>query len=1092
MTPFKSLYIVVILTGLPCVLFAQGEPSSAFENTVKLYKQEFSKPLGKSIVYLEDPVGELTIDRLQSSEFDGQWTKSEVSIPNYGFSKSTFWVKFKIHNDKQIDSPWYLEVSYPSLDYIRFYQYRNGELVQEGLAGDRLNFNLWSEQNRLPSFYGRTPSGVTDEIYLSIKTDGSMQIPLRIWDVQTYASRKSSEGYGFGILQGILLAMIAYNLFIYLVLRTKAYLYYILFGVFVTIFSMSLTGHTFQYLWPTNTLIANKIVPISAAGTSFLMLAFVWSFLDAKNYSKTLDSVFKWSTRVFGTISMLCFILPYSSAILLSTFGTIFSPFIVILGGIYAYYKGNKYARILVLAFFSVLVGTVAYSLKSFGILPTNFFTENIMRLSQGVQFILLSLALADKMKVEQALYNEKLKRFNQLKDDFLANTSHELRTPLNGIIGVVENIGRGNCGEVSETIKKELSMVNMAAKRLMKLVNDILDYSKLKNQKLTLNLDPLSLRSVVEPTVSLLTPIAREKSIELVNEVDASLPVVKADKDRMEQILLNLLGNAIKFTKGGQVAVSATVVGNMVRVDVTDTGIGIPESEISKIFDPFEQADGSARRNYTGTGLGLSVTKELVENHGGTISVVSKEGIGSTFSFTLPTTKDSPIDAGGEVASADLLVMHARSFSGQSESGETNLGLHKNEYTAENQNEIVDKLKNREGLSILVVDDEPLNIHLLKTQLEALNFKVDSYLNAKDALNHIEKNGPPDLLLLDVMMPNMSGYEMCEILREQFTATDLPVILLTAKSQVNDLVTGFASGANDYLVKPFAYEELNARINNHVNLKEMSKQLVLSQTEKARSAKDLEMAKAVQSTLLPEPIEFPNLKIASFYEPAKEVGGDWFTFHLDQQHKRIFFMLGDVTGHGLSSALVTGITCGAINASLEAILAGPYKESEHILEELFKICNLIILRTGAKVDRILTMGFVAIDLDCGRLSYLNAGHCPLAHISNGKVKRILSPGSRIGSAKDLVYNVKKVQLEKNDMILLHSDGLTENGSQDGEVIADRTIKNLLLNGENPFEVRDELKKVINATWSSGSSEDDTSFLIAQWTGETVKTKKSA
>ncbi|MGI9543769.1 MAG: tetratricopeptide repeat protein, partial [Cyclobacteriaceae bacterium] len=229
----------------------------------------------------------------------------------------------------------------------------------------------------------------------------------------------------------------------------------------------------------------------------------------------------------------------------------------------------------------------------------------------------------------------EQLENINNLKDQFLANTSHELRTPLNGIIGMAESLQDGAAGAPTSKMANDLALITASGKRLASLVDSILDFSKLKNHDLQLTLKPLDLRSVVEIIFKLSESLIAGKKVNLENHVPQELPAVTADENRLQQILHNLVGNAIKFTESGSIVVNAKQDDELVSVMVRDSGIGIPKDKVELIFQEFVQADASTTREFVGTGLGLSITKKLVELHGGKIKVDSEVGQGTTFTFT-------------------------------------------------------------------------------------------------------------------------------------------------------------------------------------------------------------------------------------------------------------------------------------------------------------------------------------------------------------------------------------------------------------------------------------------------------------------------
>ncbi|MEM8896726.1 MAG: ATP-binding protein [Bacteroidota bacterium] len=393
---------------------------------------------------------------------------------------------------------------------------------------------------------------------------------------------------------------------------------------------------------------------------------------------------------------------------------------------------------------------------------------------------------------------NEKLQQVDKLKDQFLANTSHELRTPLNGIIGLSEALKEKATDQEQE---ENLNMIISSGKRLSSLVNDILDFSKLKNHEIELRTKSIDLHSLVDVILNTHTPLVKGKNIALQNQVPSGLTAVLADEDRLQQVLYNLIGNAVKFTEEGHVSVSAEKGNEVVKIAVQDTGIGIPEHKREAIFQEFEQADGSIQREFAGTGLGLSISKKLVEMHGGDLWVESEIGKGSTFYFTLPQA--------GQQEEAKVLDSKMP----------TKEGILPEMTIAYASMPVLPDSKNDKHFKVLVVDDEPINQQVIKNHLGKENFDLVQALNGKEALKLLDQNGRFDMVLLDVMMPSMSGYEVCKRLREQFLPSELPVIMITAKNQVSDMVQGLETGANDYITKPFTKDEFLARVKTHLNL---------------------------------------------------------------------------------------------------------------------------------------------------------------------------------------------------------------------------------------------------------------------------------
>jgi signal transduction histidine kinase/CheY-like chemotaxis protein/class 3 adenylate cyclase/ligand-binding sensor domain-containing protein len=436
------------------------------------------------------------------------------------------------------------------------------------------------------------------------------------------------------------------------------------------------------------------------------------------------------------------------------------------------------------------------------------------------------------KLETEMAV-SRQLRQVDKLKDQFLANTSHELRTPLNGIVGLSESLLEKIH---SETEKEDLELIISSGRRLSNLVNDILDFSRLKEHDLQLNLQPVDIRTISELCLRLNRHLVQDKKVELVNHIPENLSYCLADENRLQQILQNLVANALKFTKEGKITIDAQEVEGMMIISVTDTGIGIEKDKQSVIFKEFEQADGSIGREFGGTGLGLSITKYLVELHGGNIGVVSEPGKGSIFSFTIPIALSAPKSPGASAEQlqrsreGDFLKVDENQPSffeedqqnisaspGRTREKEripSNIIAHQSPHIDNTRNNKKSPLGDLGAKRhILVVDDEPVNLKVLKNHLEREGYAVTLAHDGQEALDLLEQENHFHLVLLDVMMPRISGYEVCQKIRQRHLSSALPVIMVTAKNQVNDLLEGFDLGANDYIVKPFSRDELLARV---------------------------------------------------------------------------------------------------------------------------------------------------------------------------------------------------------------------------------------------------------------------------------------
>ncbi|WP_254174633.1 ATP-binding protein [Planktothrix pseudagardhii] len=412
------------------------------------------------------------------------------------------------------------------------------------------------------------------------------------------------------------------------------------------------------------------------------------------------------------------------------------------------------------------------------------------------------------------------LKRTDKLKDEFLANTSHELRTPLNGIIGIAESLIDGTTGQLTSATLSNLRMIVSSGRRLANLVNDILDFSKLKHKTLELQLKPVGLREVVEVVITLSQPLIDQKKLQIHNKISPLLPAVIADENRLQQIFHNLIGNALKFTDSGKIEITAQAISNsasqQLQITVSDTGIGIPEDKLERIFESFEQADGSTARIYGGTGLGLAITKQLIELQGGEIWVESTLNEGSQFHFTLPISLDL------ESHSSNTSILSLRDHFSSSVVMSSAVSVYSEDRFTESEEQVIEEISStliqdqQQVYKILVVDDEPVNRQVLVNHLSLYQYEITEAASGYEALDLLRNGLKPDLILLDVMMPRMTGYEVTRKVREIWQPNELPIVLLTAKNQVSDLVIGLQAGANDYVTKPITKSELIARITTH------------------------------------------------------------------------------------------------------------------------------------------------------------------------------------------------------------------------------------------------------------------------------------
>ncbi len=420
---------------------------------------------------------------------------------------------------------------------------------------------------------------------------------------------------------------------------------------------------------------------------------------------------------------------------------------------------------------------------------------------------------LKDKIKMDAALFKEK-EEADKMKSRFFANISHEFRTPLTLILGPAEKI----ISEVSdENVIKDASIIKRNSKRLLQLVNQLLDLSKLEAGKLKLEASKNNIVSFVKGIALSFESLSEENDITLKILSEKEFIELYFDKEKMIKILSNILSNAFKFTQGdGKITVEIVENDKNVEIRIRDTGIGVPQEEIPKLFDRFYQVDSSFTKEYEGTGIGLALTKELVELHHGIISVKSEmrnptnSGTGWTeFTIYFPLGKD-------HLLKEDILI-DEKMYKPDIHIGEDKYFPHKN-INEKTNGDIDVNFSIYDKTIILVVEDNYDMREYLKESLDS-SYIIEEAVNGEQGLRKAVKT-IPDLIISDMMMPKMDGNEMTRILKNDEKTSHIPIIILTARSGQENKLEGLQTGADDYLTKPFDIKELQVRIENLISIR--------------------------------------------------------------------------------------------------------------------------------------------------------------------------------------------------------------------------------------------------------------------------------
>jgi signal transduction histidine kinase/CheY-like chemotaxis protein len=363
----------------------------------------------------------------------------------------------------------------------------------------------------------------------------------------------------------------------------------------------------------------------------------------------------------------------------------------------------------------------------------------------------------------ELEIANAQIAEVSRLKSEFLANMSHELRTPLNAILGFSELLRDDLAGKISDKQRHDcLDNIHNSGRHLLSLINDLLDLTKIEAGRMDLVYEEFGVDSALREVLNVVRSLAMKKDIEISSAIEPPTALLIADKNKVKQVLYNLLSNAIKFTPpNGTVEVKAAVSGETLLVTVKDSGIGIPKELQHKIFGAFYQVQSAINREYPGTGLGLALTKKLVELHQGTIDFDSKAGEGTTFTVGLPL-RPAP------------------------------------------------SKRNR----VLVVEDNPSNLDLARMVLEGNGFAVDTASNGTEGLEKA-RHLQPDLILMDMQLPGVDGLEVTRQLKADPATAGIKVVALTANALKGSEEQALAAGCSGYIAKPIELKKFMLQVTN-------------------------------------------------------------------------------------------------------------------------------------------------------------------------------------------------------------------------------------------------------------------------------------
>lgn len=701
-----------------------------------------------------------------------------------------------------------------------------GITIPEGLAPYELYINgkfigglgnLQSENNQTapisrPITYYFTLN--TNESEITIQgvqanpyVQGGFQQEIILGDLQ---SMEQSKFFSIVTQMATFLIFLVYLLFTFLLwgigIRNKTLFYFamIIISYCLTILTSS-NKILFSYL-QVNWILGNKIYYFSYIYNTLYFVLFLRELM--KEYAKP---------KILTIVPLICafyllFIVIAPIEYIFKTniiFNILFiiSPTIITIFTLIIVIKGQKGVIFLLLTGTAVVTNSIFLPLRQNTTLPYTHYPFDVLIGITALSAFWFTNYFQTTLQTEKL--SEKLRKEINTKDDFLANTSHELRNPLHGMMSIAQTM---LAKQGDKEAQNDLKLMVKIGTHMTHMLDDLLDLVKLKEKTLRLQPKPVNAYNLASGVSNMFRFMLEGKPVELAVRMPINSPLVLADETRLTQIYTNLIHNAIKFTEQGTITIDAEVVGKQLYISVTDTGIGINQDMQERVFEPYEQVDSTMTSIGGGLGLGLRICHELVSLHGGTMSVSSTIGKGSTFTFSLPIAKMQTMEDSELIDEKATLLKYTSVLSDLSKTKDSIAA-------STNKNSLLTS-----HARILIVDDDAVNLQVLVNAFSTESFDIETSISGAEALEKLESNAF-DLVISDIMMPHMSGYDLAKHIRKKFSISELPLLFLTARQQSEDIRLAFLSGANDYIKKPIEYLELKSRVQALIQMKQSSEE---------------------------------------------------------------------------------------------------------------------------------------------------------------------------------------------------------------------------------------------------------------------------